>query len=72
MKKSDSISTSNPLQVAMEAPIAGPRLVAVGKEGPAFEPCGNCRGFETVKVRVDGRLISVHCPVCAQAAGRAA
>jgi hypothetical protein len=56
---------TSPYQVAMSATIPGPRLVVAGRIGPKFEQpqprCGQCRDFQTVKVRAGRTLQTVTC-----------
>lgn len=67
MRKHAIHSTPIRMQVVVDAPLAGRRLIAGGKRGPAFteqQHCTDCGDFQSVLVRIDGELIRVGCPVC--------
>ncbi|MET7843669.1 hypothetical protein ABZT45_34710 [Streptomyces sp. NPDC005356] len=58
MQKSASRSTG----ISIPAPASRPRLVLVGKKGPAFSaPCTDCNGFDTVVIRRNGQVTIARC-----------
>ncbi|QIP74739.1 hypothetical protein [Streptomyces sp. VN1] len=58
MQKSASRTTG----ISIPAPASRPRLVLVGKKGPAFStPCADCNGFDTVVIRRNGQAVTVRC-----------
>ncbi|MEU6902986.1 MULTISPECIES: hypothetical protein [Streptomyces] len=58
MQKSASRTTG----ISIPAPASRPRLVLVGKKGPAFSaPCADCNGFDTVVIRRNGESTTVRC-----------
>ncbi|MFT9669350.1 hypothetical protein ACMZ5F_31295 [Streptomyces rhizosphaericola] len=47
---------------SIPAPASRPRLVMVGKKGPAFSnQCTDCAGFDTVVIRRNGQASIVRC-----------
>lgn len=47
---------------SIPAPATRPRLVLVGKKGPAFSSqCADCDGFDTVVIRRNGESTTVRC-----------
>ncbi|MFF0794171.1 hypothetical protein [Streptomyces spiralis] len=58
-------AASTPLATVNLPTVNGGRLVAVGKWGPAFEQpspkCRDCRDFQRVMVRRNGRPVVVTC-----------
>lgn len=47
---------------SIPTPASRPRLVLVGKKGPAFsDPCKKCDGFDTVVIRRNGQSTTVRC-----------
>ena len=58
MQKSASRTTG----ISIPAPASRPRLVLVGKKGPAFSaPCADCNGFDTVVIRRNGESTTARC-----------
>jgi len=55
-------SASRTTGISIPAPASRPRLVLVGKKGPAFSaPCADCNGFDTVVIRRNGESTTVRC-----------
>jgi hypothetical protein len=52
------------ITISTDTATSGRRMLAVGRFRPAPADCTNCGDFQTVTIKVDGRLVTASCIVC--------
>ncbi|MFM9449142.1 hypothetical protein [Streptomyces acidiscabies] len=52
---------------ALDPAPTGRQVLAVGRVLSLPRTCGNCGGFKAVRVRIGGRLVTIHCSECVPA-----